>query len=317
MGVFSWRLFNETDVLLKHMDPKKQVSIMNTGRVFVALSAICCSLVLFGCGYLKEESWKKQREDAQAAYAREDFVVAKTKYEDATKLALDAFGKEDPRYIDTLKRLAWVCSSKGDYALSRSLYQRVYRLSTDDVSKLKSGQTLLAYLPGSIELDKDSAARSIRGMKIACQFIEDLTGSTNPELVPIRHAMALANEAVGKFPDAETQILHCMSNYRETEGDPSVGFAHAQRWAGELYKNWAWYREPDETKAEFEKRNAEYLKKSHAHYQDAIAMYRQFLNERPDVVQKLIDETTNEESLVEQKPDHKVKPKEAIDIPKL
>ena len=88
--------------------------------------SVAAGLVTGGVLFLRnnqESSWRDLKLQAQNAYRREDFKKAEDLLTKAAKVSLDNFGDEDPRYIDTLKRLAWVFNAQHVYAKGRKLFE--------------------------------------------------------------------------------------------------------------------------------------------------------------------------------------------------
>jgi serine/threonine protein kinase len=203
---------------------------------------IATSIAAFGYMFFKtnqETHWRELKQQAQNAYRREDFRQAENMLTDAAKVARENFGDEDPRYIDTLKRLAWVYNAQQEYAKGRRLFEKVYRLSGDELHKICFAQTMLAggELIGSIMNDTTVGPEAI--LRRASETIEKYLGSNDPELVPLLEQLALVYQAQGKFDEAETQYLRIFSIMRETEGDDSIGAAYAHKLLGGLYHEWA------------------------------------------------------------------------------
>ena len=82
----------------------------------------------------QDTHWKDLRAKAQESYRREDFKSTEETLTQAASVAVDNFGDEDPRYIDTLKRLAWVYNAEAQYAKGRKLFEKVYRLSSEELA---------------------------------------------------------------------------------------------------------------------------------------------------------------------------------------
>ena len=249
---------------------KKYDELANNVLLVVLSVIIAGCLVGFALMFFRtsqESQWRGLKNDAQRAYSKEDFGTAQEKFKQAAKVALDSFGDEDPRYIDTLKRLAWVEDAIGDYKNGREIFKKVYKLSPEELFKIKTAQVALAPL----DLLKDMRVNgTTKGpetvLRKASETIEKFLGSNDPELIPLLEQLALIYQKENKFGEAETQYLRIFSIMRETEGDDSVGAAYAHHLLGGLYD--AWNKREDAVK----------------NYEDSMNMYRKVLgNDAPQI----------------------------------
>jgi serine/threonine protein kinase len=258
---------------------KRYDDLLNNAALVALSVVIVCCLVGFVLMFFRtgqESQWRALKVDAQKAYSQEEFDVAKDKFEKAVKVAMDNFGEEDPRYIDTLKRLAWVCDAKGDYATGREIFKRVYKLNPEELTKIRLAQTALSFLDLVDKIMVEGVLKGPeRGLRIASETIEKYLGSNDPELIPLLEKLALVYQGEEKYPEAETQYLRIFSIMRETEGDTSAGAAYAHKLLGSLYDEWAEYNESGETADERERRKAEYQEKARKEFQDSIDMYKE------------------------------------------
>jgi tetratricopeptide (TPR) repeat protein len=298
---------------------KRYDDLLNNAALVALSMVIVCCLVGFVLMFFRtgqETQWRALKVEAQKAYAQEDFKAAKEKFEKAVKVALDNFGEEDPRYIDTLKRLAWVCDAKGDYATGREIFKRVYKLNPEELTKIRLAQTALSFLDLVDQITSEGVLKGPeRGLRIASETIEKYLGSNDPELIPLLEKLALVYQGEEKYPEAETQYLRIFSIMRETEGDMSAGAAYAHKLLGSLYDEWAEYNESGETAEERERRRAEYQEKARKEFQDAMEMYKEVLGP-----EKSKDKIAAVKSLLDQvgKPKHKQDTKDQeVTIPQL
>lgn len=248
---------------------KKYDELANNVLLVVLSVVIAGCLVGFALMFFRngqESQWRVLKTEAQKAYAKEDFPVAQEKFKQAAKVALDSFGDEDPRYIDTLKRLAWVEDAIGDYKNGREIFKKVYKLSPEELFKIKTAQVALAPLELLKELRVHGTTKGPETvLRKASETIEKFLGSNDPELIPLLEQLAAIYQSEKKYGEAETQYLRIFSIMRETEGDISVGAAYAHRLLGGLYD--AWDKREDAVK----------------NYEESIKMYREVLG--PDAKQ--------------------------------
>lgn len=257
---------------------KKYDELANNVLLVVLSVIIAGCLVGFALMFFRtsqESQWRALKTEAQKAYSREEFTVAQDKFKQAAKVALDSFGDEDPRYIDTLKRLAWVYDAVGDYKNGREIFKKVYKLSPEELFKIKTAQVALAPLALLNDLRMAGTTKGPETvLRKASETIEKFLGSNDPELIPLLEQLALIYQAQNKFGEAETQYLRIFSIMRETEGDSSVGAAYAHRLLGGLYE--AWGKREDALK----------------NYEDSMQLYKEVLGpQAPQIaeVQALID----------------------------
>lgn len=227
-----------------------------TNVLLIVLSVIIAGCVVwFGLMVYRisqQSSWSTLKNEAQTAFAREDFATASQKFKQASKVALDNWGADDPRYIDTLKRLAWVENASGNYKDGRAIFAKVYNLSPEELNSIKMAQVVLstAVAGGT----NQTAAFVLRGedkMLIrSSETIEKFLGSNDPELVPMLRNLGSIYMEKDKFGEAETQYLKIFSIMRDTEGDTSVGVARAHGLLAQLYFAWGKPKEAEKSKAE-------------------------------------------------------------------
>jgi serine/threonine protein kinase len=227
---------------------KRYEDAANNVLLMVMSMFIAVSIAGFGVMFLRnnqETHWKDLRQQAQESYRREDFKKAEQTLIVAANVAANNFGDDDPRYIDTLKRLAWVYNGEGDYAKGRKLFEKVYRLSSEELRRIRFAQSLpLAGKDVISEMMTDTLTGPEEILRRSSEAIEKYLGSNDPELVPLLEQLALVYQAQDKFVEAETQYLRIFSIMRETEGDSddpqksSIGAAYAYKLLGGLYTEW-------------------------------------------------------------------------------
>lgn len=249
----------------------------NKATVLALTAVIACSLTGVGllCFRMNQEySWRSLTAEAQNAYAKEDFPTAKEKYEKAVKLALDSFGEEDARYIDSLKRLAWVFDAHGDYSRGREIFVRIYKLNPEEQTRIRLAQTALAFIePHQDEppapTEDPNATRSLR---ISADIIEKYLGSSAPQRVVLLKKMAWIYAVQKQYAEAEEQVNQIMKLEQETEGAESVGVARTHKLAGEIYQYVAANTKSPEERKVYD------AKKVHE-YNEAIAMFNKVLGQ--------------------------------------
>lgn len=222
----------------------------------------------------QDSQWKQLKQEGQEAYRLEDLGTAFQKFSLAAKVAKDNFGEEDPRYTDTLKRLAWVLESRGKYADARRIYAEINKLTPEDVAKVKLAQ--IAYAGLSAGWTETLGKTGVEaGLKRAALTIDKYFGPTDPGLVPLLEKRGELFKEQRQFADAENEYMRIISIMTETEGAASVGTARATADIADLYAVW------DNKEAAIK------------NYQKAIALYQQLLGQRApqiaEVKQKLDD----------------------------
>jgi serine/threonine protein kinase len=263
---------------------KRYEDVASNALLVVLSMVIAASVVGFGLMYFKtrqESTWRDLKKNAQMAYSREEFKQAETLLAQAANVARDNFGDEDPRYIDTLKRLAWVYNAQQEYAKGRKLFEKVYRLSSEELRKIRIAQTMLAADKMLDGLLQESTVGPEEVLRRASETIEKYLGSNDPELVPLLEKLALVYQAQGKFEESEIQYLRIFSIMRETEGDKSIGAAYAHKLLGGLYLHWSNSAKAkgDNTEADAKAESAD------KNFTDALDIYKEILGPNAAQVQ--------------------------------
>jgi len=243
----------------------------------VLLSVIIAGcLVGFGLIFYRtfgEAQWRERKHDAQQAYSKQNYDAAANKMKEAAKTAVENFGDEDPRFVDTLKRLAWIEDARGRYNVGREYFTYVYKLSPEELYKVKASQVSLAMVDSLKDLRNSGTTKGPETvLRKSSETIEKYLGSNDPELVPLLQELAMIYRKENKFGEAETQYLRIFSIMRETEGDTSAGAAYAHRLLGGLYDEWG--KPEDAVK----------------NYKDAIAMYSEVLGPTAPQIKEVQDE---------------------------
>ena len=209
------------------------------GVVLACAAVLICWCLTITARSTQDQEWKAMKVEGQKAYAREDLPTAERKFMDAAKKALDNFGEEDPRYTDTLKRLAWVFESRGNYTGARKIYEKINKLNPEDISKVKLAQ--LAYAGKTLAetlMEDDFTEGFTVALKKAVITLDKYFGPTDPGLVPLLEQLGTLYKRDGKWAEAENEYMRIISIMTETEGQKSVGTARAFGQIAELYKIW-------------------------------------------------------------------------------
>jgi tetratricopeptide (TPR) repeat protein len=183
----------------------------------------------------QNRTWRNLQNAAQHAYAQENFPSAKIDYAKCVRFAKDNFGEGDPRYTSALEHLAWVSGSSEDYAAARDIYARIYKLSSEDLTRVRLAQTSLSFVD-MVSIYENS--KGAGALTIAVESLGKYLGPNDPELIPLLKRLAFVYEQDGKFTEAETQCRRILSIHNETEGPSSVGVATAHSLMGDCYSKW-------------------------------------------------------------------------------
>ncbi len=252
-------------------------ALLVTLSMVIAGCVVACAVMFMRSN--QEAHWRDLKQQAQQAYRREDYAEAQAKFTEAARVALAAFGDEDPRYIGTLKPLAWVYNSEHEFQKGRTLFEKVYKLSAEELYKIKFAQMSLVSLDlfKQIELG-DTMTGPEEMLRRSSETIEKYLGSNDPELIPLLEQLALVYQSQKRFAEAETQYLRIFSIMRETEGDVSVGAAYAHKLLGGLYDAWSQYLSASGNPLEAAAKHQDALK----NYDQAIQNYREVLGAKAD-----------------------------------
>jgi tetratricopeptide (TPR) repeat protein len=186
---------------------------IGAGVVIVAL----IGLGMWFLGARKESEWRALRQEAQKAYAKEELLVAEDKFKAATKMARETWGDEDPRYINTLKSLAWVKNAQGHYNDGREIFKKVYKLSPEELRAVKTAQVALSgEMPSTMRYGPEG------WMSKSADTIEKFLGQNDPELVPLLTGMAGIYTHQQKYDLAETQLLKVLSIAKPKATNPKA-----------------------------------------------------------------------------------------------
>ncbi|HEY9792981.1 MAG TPA: serine/threonine-protein kinase [Candidatus Obscuribacterales bacterium] len=261
---------------------KRYEDLASNALLAVLSMVIAGSIVGFAWMFLRtnqEANWRDLKRQAQEHYRKEELPQAEDLLKKAAGVAKDNFGDEDPRFIDTLKRLAWVLNAQQKYSEGRKLFEKVYRLSSEEVRKIKFAQSTLAANQMLSNIMQDTTTGPEAILRRSSETIEKYLGSNDPELIPLLEQLALVYQADGKFVEAETQYLRIFSIMRETEGDDSIGAAYAHKLLGGLYHEWALHERQANNRKEAEDKT----KEAEENFGESIRIYRSIVG--PDSAQ--------------------------------
>ncbi len=188
----------------------------------------------------KDTQWVNLRKEAQEAYRRADLKKAEKRFFEAGKIAKDLYGDEDPKYLDTLEKLAWIYEEQERYAPARKLFQKVKGLTPEDVMRFKAAQ-ILAYTPVS-QLRNLEQQNVLKGpetaLKAGIKELEKYIGPTDPGLIILYQALAETYEKQRHFAEAEDARIKLVSIREDSQGQDSLGVADARVDLANLYMEW-------------------------------------------------------------------------------
>lgn len=188
----------------------------------------------------KDTQWVNLRREAQDYYRRADLKNAQAKFLEAGKLAKELYGDEDPKYLDTLEKLAWIHEEQGHYAPARKLFKKVKGLTPEDEMRFKAAQ-ILAYTPVS-QLENLESQDVLKGpetaLKAGIKELEKYIGPTDPGLIILYRALAKTYEKQRHFAEAEDARIKLVSIREDSQGPESLGVADARVDLANLYMEW-------------------------------------------------------------------------------
>lgn len=178
--------------------------------------------------------------DAQDAYRREDFDLAQKGFYQAAWRAKELYDVNSEKYLETMKRLAWVCEEQGQYAKARAIISKVKELSPKMIEHFKCAQ-VLAYAPLP-QLRKLLVAGVTVGPEcsLGAQIyeLETYTGPADPGLVPLYKLLADTYTQAKEYRSAEDVHVKLVSIAEDSQGPESIGVANARIALADFYKKW-------------------------------------------------------------------------------
>ena len=227
---------------LKRARKKNERVIRNVQ--YACFGLVVITILSLGVAYYfqgdKDTQWVNLRREAQDCYRRGQLEKAEKKFLEAGKVAKDLYGVEDPKYLDTLEKLAWIYEEQGKYAPARKLIKKVKSLTPEDVLRFKAAQ-ILAYTPVS-QLENLQKSNVLKGpetaLKAGIKELEKYIGPTDPGLIVLYEALAKTYERQQHFAEAEDARIKLVSIREDSQGQDSVGVANARVDLANLYMDW-------------------------------------------------------------------------------
>jgi hypothetical protein len=226
----------------------------NKAAVIALTTLVAFALIGAGIYFWPLLRWQSAMNEAQTAFAREEFPLAKEKFEKATNLAINDFGPNDPRTIETMKKLALVNGMVGQWSNVMDIYKRLYQLSTMDWVKLKIAHTALNF--SDMLKNVNAPKGALRGLTTAQETVETAFGPVNAESLVIVPLIAKVTEDEERFSEAEKQHAKVQELIASSEGRDSVGMARAHQALGTMYVKWARHEDLDESGSDETKASA-------------------------------------------------------------
>lgn len=227
---------------LKRARKKNERVIRNIqyGCIGIVLLTILGAGIAYTLQGDKDTQWVNLRREAQDCYRRGQLDKAEKKFLEAGKVAKDLYGVDDPKYLDTLEKLAWIYEEQEKYAAARKLIKKVKSLTPEDVLRFKAAQ-ILAYTPVS-QLNHLMKENVLKGpetaLKAGIKELEKYIGPTDPGLIKLYEALAKTYERQQHFAEAEDARIKLVSIREDSQGQDSVGVADARVDLANLYMDW-------------------------------------------------------------------------------
>ena len=227
---------------LKRARKKNERFIRNVQ--YACLGLVLLTILGVGVAYTlqgdKDTQWVNLRREAQDCYRRGQLDKAEKKFLEAGKVAKDLYGVDDPKYLDTLEKLAWIYEEQEKYAPARKLIKKVKSLTPEDVLRFKAAQ-ILAYTPVS-QLENLQKENVLKGpetaLKAGIKELEKYIGPTDPGLIKLYESLAKTYERQLHFAEAEDARIKLVSIREDSQGQDSIGVADARVDLANLYMEW-------------------------------------------------------------------------------
>lgn len=222
---------------------KRHLPLMKKIGYGLAVCAVV-GLLVTGLVYLlqgdKDTQWIAIRKEAQEAYRHGDLKIAEKKFLEATKRAKEYYGDQDPKYTNTLQRLAWVYEELGEYHRARKIISKLYNFDAQQQLDFKAAQLLAAAaLPKARELLKENVTEGPKALlKAGIKNLEKWIGPTDPGLLDLYTVLAQVFEVEKRHAEAEDARIKCVSIREESQGPESLGVADARVDLANLYLKW-------------------------------------------------------------------------------
>ncbi len=222
---------------------KKNEKWLRVGQ-FAGLGLVALLVVGGGVALIlqgdKDTQWVNLRREAQESYRHGELEKAEKKFFQAGLVAKELYGDEDPKYLDTLEKLAWIYEEQERYAPARKLFKRVKGLTDEDVMRFKAAQ-ILAYTPVS-QLRNLQSQNVLKGpetaLKAGIKELEKYIGPTDPGLIILYQSLAETYEKQRHFAEAEDARIKLVSIREDSQGQDSIGVADARVDLANLYMEW-------------------------------------------------------------------------------
>ena len=230
----------------------------------------------------RDTQWVNLRHEAQESYRHGDLEKAEKKFFEAGKVAKDLYGDEDPKYLDTLEKLAWIYEEQGAYAKARKLFKKVKGLTPEDVMRFKAAQ-ILAYTPVSQlrNLEKQNVLKGPEtALKAGIKELEKYIGPTDPGLIVLYQSLAETYEKQRHFAEAEDARIKLVSIREDSQGQESLGVADARVDLANLYMEWG---KDVASKNAFDDAQRTYAEAKES-YETAIKVYQELLGANCDKI---------------------------------
>lgn len=188
----------------------------------------------------EDSQWINAFKNAQDAYRRGDLQSAEKSFLQTTKSAKELYGVNTEKYLESLKRLAWVFEEEEKYAEARKIISKIKELSPEKQMQFKAAQ-LLAYAP--VSQRKQMAAAGITegakdGFLASIKVLQPYIGPADPGLLVLYKCLAEIYETEGNYADAEDARIKLVSIREDSQGPESVGVADARVELANLYVKW-------------------------------------------------------------------------------
>lgn len=210
------------------------------GVLGTGLIGCFCYLILWLTQGNEDSQWVALFKDAQDAYRRGQLTKAQDKFLQAAKKAKELYDMNSEKYLETLKRLAWVYEEEEKYAEARKIISKVKELSPEKQMQFKAAQ-LLAYAPVSQmeNLKNEKVTKGPEaGLKAGIKALEPYIGPADPGLLKLYKSLAETYEIDKHYAEAEDARIKLVSIREDSQGPESVGVAEARVALANLYVEW-------------------------------------------------------------------------------
>lgn len=245
------------------------------GLLAVAAVGVFGWLIVLLTAGNEDSQWVQLFKEAQDSYRRGNLSNAQDKFLLAAKKAKDLYDVNSEKYLETLKRLAWVYEEEEKYAEARKIISKVKELSPEKQMQFKAAQ-LLAYAPVS-QMENLKVVGVTKGpeaaLKAGIKALEPYIGPADPGLLILFKCLAETYEIDKHYAEAEDARIKLVSIREDSQGPESVGVADARIDLANLYVEWGKDVMQKEAYADAERTFAE-AKDS---YEIAIKLYDQLV----------------------------------------